>query len=338
MNVVGVIVEDEKSHNIMEAALKVLESVASKYSLQLGYKDLWVGKRSFEKYGLSLTEGTVSVAMGCDAILAARSGKGYSDSLELAGKLGFGCNLRWLHSYKNVITHPKIQKSYGEEKADIYVISDVLPLYGNDLESIYVDNGIVHARDCINVSEIDIDLIVRLAFELAAKRKSGLTYVDRSNIWQTSRLWSMVVKSVRDDYPDFEFTNRLIEDFITDTFSGLRDIDMVLTDSYLADIISTHISTIAGAMSLASVYMNRSGKGIYGIYNPFGNEENPIGLILAVSMILRFSFRNEKAADEVVRAVAKVIDTGYYPISIFSNGEKQVSAIEFGTMVANEIG
>lgn len=337
MNVIGVIVEDEKSHNIMEAALKVLESVASKYSLELSYKDLWVGKPSLEKYGLSLTESTVSAAMGCDMILASRSEKGYSNSLELAGKLSFGCNLRWLHAYKNVY-HSLGKSGDCGEKSDIYIVSDVLSLDVKDEEAIYVDNGIVHAKDSIRVSETDIDLIVRLAFELAKKRKNRLTYVDRSNILQTAKLWGMVVKSVRADYPDFDFKDCLIEDFITESFGNLRNIDMVLTDSYLADIISTHISTLAGAMSLSSVYMNKSGKGIYGIYNPFGNEENPIGLILSISMMLKFFFGNEEAADEVVKAVAKVIDAGCYPIGIFSGEETQVSAVEFGIRVAGEIG
>ena len=54
-------------------------------------------------------------------------------------------------------------------------------------------------------------------------------------------------------------------------------------------------------------------------------------------MMLRYSFKLEKEADDIEEAVAKVLDKGYRTADIMSENMKQVGTKEMGSLIAAEI-
>ena len=50
---------------------------------------------------------------------------------------------------------------------------------------------------------MEIERIVRVAFETARKRNKKLTSIDKANVLETSRLWRKIVHEIAEEYPEF---------------------------------------------------------------------------------------------------------------------------------------
>ena len=70
-----------------------------------------------------------------------------------------------------------------------------------------------------------------------------------------------------------------------------------------------------------------SGKGI----------ANPIATILSFSMALRYSLNLDKEADNLEKAVQKVLDDGLRTKDILSNGSKEVSTTQMGEAIISKL-
>ena len=70
-----------------------------------------------------------------------------------------------------------------------------------------------------------------------------------------------------------------------------------------------------------------SGKGI----------ANPIATILSFSMALRYSLNLDKEADNLEKAVQKVLDDGLRTKDILSKGTKEVSTTQMGEAIISKL-
>ena len=61
---------------------------------------------------------------------------------------------------------------------------------------------------------------------------------------------------------------------------------------------------------------------------------NPIGTIMSVAMMLRFSFDMSAEADAIERAVNKALDDGFRTADIWKEGMKKVGCKEMGAIIA----
>ena len=92
------------------------------------------------------------------------------------------------------------------------------------------------------------------------------------------------------------------------------------------------------------------GEGLYfGMFEPSGGSApdiagqgiaNPIAQILSASMMLRFSFGLNDAADAIDAAVKAAIDEGYRTGDIFTGGEgtQKVGTAEMGDVIVGKLG
>ena len=120
--------------------------------------------------------------------------------------------------------------------------------------------------------------------------------------------------------------------------------DTVVTENLFGDILSDESSMITGSIGMmASASL---GDGTRGMYEPIHgsapdiagqNIANPIGTILSAAMMMRYSFDMAREADAVEAAVNAVLDEGYRTADIMSEGMKQVSCSEMGSLVAEKI-
>ncbi len=67
------------------------------------------------------------------------------------------------------------------------------------------------------------------------------------------------------------------------------------------------------------------------------NIANPIATILSAAMMLRFSFDLDEAAGAMEAAVKQILAEGYRTGDIMSDGCKQVSCSEMGSLIAERI-
>ena len=67
------------------------------------------------------------------------------------------------------------------------------------------------------------------------------------------------------------------------------------------------------------------------------NRLNPIATILSASMMLKYSFNMDAAADDIEKAVMKTLQQGYRTEDIMSEGMTLVGTKEMGDAIAANI-
>lgn len=65
--------------------------------------------------------------------------------------------------------------------------------------------------------------------------------------------------------------------------------------------------------------------------------QNPIAAILSTAMMLRYSFKLNKEADAIEKAVTSVLEAGYRTVDIMSEDMKAVGTIQMGKLICDAI-
>ncbi|KAI0402629.1 hypothetical protein F4802DRAFT_608595 [Xylaria palmicola] len=179
----------------------------------------------------------------------------------------------------------------------------------------------------IPYSRPEIERITRLAANLALARDppAPVWSLDKANVLATSRLWRKVVTEVMErEFPQLQLHHQLIDSAAMIMVKNPRGLNgVVVTSNLFGDIISDEASVIPGSIGLspsASLSGIPDGKSrCNGIYEPIHGSApdisgqgivNPIGTILSVAMMCRYSLQLPKEADAIEKAVEKVLDGG----------------------------
>jgi 3-isopropylmalate dehydrogenase len=204
------------------------------------------------------------------------------------------------------------------------------------------------AVDTMAYSEVEIERILRVGFELARSRRKKLASVDKANVLQSSRLWRQIAIEMSADYPDIELQHMLVDACAMRLIQRPSELDVVVTENTFGDILTDEASMLAGSMGMlpsASMAEIPSGK-TFGMYEPIHGSApsragqdlaNPIATILSVAMMLRYSFALETEAQAVEDAVLATLEQGYRTYDIMSEGMTRVGTVEMGNSIAQKV-
>ncbi|KAM5366723.1 hypothetical protein ACJZ2D_010399 [Fusarium nematophilum] len=149
--------------------------------------------------------------------------------------------------------------------------------------------------------------------------------LDKANVLATSPLWRKVMtETFEKEFPDLKVEHQLIDSaamIMVKNPTGLNGV--VVTSNLFGDIISDEASVIPdsiGLLPIASLSGIPNGKGkCNGIYEPIHGSApdisgkgiaNPIGTILSIAMLLRYSLNLPDEAKAVEEAVRVALDGG----------------------------
>ncbi|CAJ2510198.1 Uu.00g060980.m01.CDS01 [Anthostomella pinea] len=189
------------------------------------------------------------------------------------------------------------------------------------------DDGDGTAWDTEPYSRPEVERITRLAAHLALARDppAPVWSLDKANVLATSRLWRKVVtETMEKEFPQLELQHQLIDSAAMIMVKNPRGLNgVVVTSNLFGDIISDEASMIPGSIGLspsASLSGIPDGKSrCNGIYEPIHGSApdisgkgivNPVGTILSIAMMCRYSLRLPKEADAIEKAVRTVLDNG----------------------------
>ena len=334
---------------IVEEAVKVLDSISVNSGFELDYKEYLMGGAAIDVEGVPLPDETIKGAMDADAVLFGAIGGEKWDSLprELrpeSGLLKFRkalnvySNLRPVSVYDELINASTL-KPEVIRGVDLMVVRELIGgIYFGEPRGREGDrafNTMVYSID-------EIKRIAKVAFEVASKRRKKVCSVDKANVLDVSQLWRDTVEEVAKDYPDVSLSHMYVDNAAMQLIRDPKQFDVILTGNIFGDILSDEASMLSGSIGLlpsASIGGNTA------IYEPIHGSApdiagqgvaNPIATIASAAMMLRYSLNEIEAATKIEEAIKKALSEGYRTQDIASFDAKEVcSTSEMGSIIAN---
>lgn len=306
---------------IMSAGLQVLSAVAKKTGFSYQVEERVFGGAAIDKIGHPLPEKTLLAAREADAILlGAIGGPAYNQApvrpeqglLQLRQELQLFANIRPVKLY-DILSHLSPLKSERLQGVDFVVVRELTGgiYFGeHQLEAEY-------ARDVNEYSRLEIERILRVAFELARKRRKLVTSIDKQNVLATSKLWRQVADEIAQDYPDVKLEHQLVDSAAMLLITRPSQFDVIVTENLFGDILSDEASVLSGSLGV----MPSASHSVDGpsLYEPIHGSApdiagqgiaNPVSMILSVAMMLRDSFGEIGGAKRIEQAVEQAFQAG----------------------------
>jgi 3-isopropylmalate dehydrogenase len=356
---VAVLPGDGVGPEVITEALKVLQTVGDKFGHSFRLQEGLIGGVAIDALGTALNDETLKMCKQCDAVLlGAVGGSKWDDPqakihpedglLALRKGLELFANLRPVKVFPMLVNSTNL-KPEVVKGVDLMVVRELTGgLYFGQPKKQWRTREGRQAVDTMAYSEMEIERILRVGFEVARSRRKKLTSVDKANVLQSSRLWRQIATEISDDYPDVELQHMLVDACAMRFIQRPAELDVLVTENMFGDILTDEASMLAGSMgmlpsaSLAGIPKGRT----FGMYEPIHgsapsragqNLANPIATILSVAMMLRYSLALETEAQAVENAVLAVLEKDYRTYDIMSEGKIRVGTKEMGDVIAEKV-
>jgi len=342
---------------VMREGVRTLKLIEKKSSHNFELKEALIGGAAIDKFGEPLPAETLSLCKMASATLLGAVGGYKWDNLPsskrperallgLRGELGVFANLRPIKLYKSLVSVSPLKKSVVGEGLDILVVRELTGglYFGHPRGKCNLPDGTVKAINTLSYTEMEIERIFRVAFELAQKRSRKLTSVDKANILETSRLWREVGEKISKDYPEVKLNHLYVGNCAMQLIKDPHQFDVIVTGNLFGDILSDEAAMLTGSIGmLASASLGKEKKALYEPVHGSApdiagkNEANPLAMIMSVALMLKYSFNLYKEAKIVEKAIKEVLDKGYRTQDIKVKGRKPVGTRKMGNLVRKQI-
>ncbi len=337
---------------VMAEALKVLRAVGKKRMLDFDFKEGLIGGIAIDTHDTALPEETLSLCRDSDAVLLGSIGGPKWDSLppeerpELGGLLAIRkslklfANIRPVKIYKEVKDLCPLAPSQVARGIDILTVRELSGgIYFGKPKKVDSHTGM----DTMIYSAEEVEKIARVGFEAAMNRRKKLTSVDKANVLHTSILWRRTVEKVAKEYPEVSVNHMYVDNAAMQLILDPSQFDVILTGNLFGDILSDESAALAGSLGmLPSASLGAE----INLFEPSGGSApdiagkgiaNPIAQILSAAMMLEFSFKDLKSANDIYAAVEKVIASGLRTADLAGGKGHAVSTSAMGDAVAAAI-
>ena len=322
-----------------------------------------LGGCAIDKFGVPVTEETITRAEACDAILmGAVGGPAWEDVaflkrpeqglLRLRKQFGLFANLRPAKCFSALADHSTL-KRHIVEGLDLVIVRELTSgLYFGEPRGIFeIGNG---EREGINTQKYtcsEIERVARRAFQLAQTRRGRICSMEKSNVMESGCLWREIVQKIHDqEFPEITLTHMYADNGAMQLVRDPKQFDVIVTDNMFGDILSDEAAMLTGSLGmLPSASLGaRSDSGIsMGLYEPVHgsapdiagqNKANPLATILSLAMAFRYSFDLNEQADRLESAVEAVLTKGFKTADLM-NGEDGPAATttEMGDTILAEL-
>lgn len=335
-------------------AVRVLEAVGRRFSHQIELTFKPTGGGAIRDHNDPLPDDTLRACLESDAVLLGAVGDpafdGYPTNLRpeagllrLRRGLGAFANLRPARLFPALADSSPLRREVVEG-TDVLIVRELLGgLYFGEPRGERDANGTREAINTMSYSEPEIERIARVAFDLARLRRRKVTSVDKANVLESSKLWREVVIRVATDYPDVTLEHQYVDSCAMALVSRPASFDVMVTENTFGDILSDEAGAVVGSLGLLA---SASIGGPVGLYEPVHGSApdiagkgiaNPLGAILTVAMMLRYSFKLEVEAMSIETAVEAVLSEGYLTADLAKGIQQFVTTEEMGRRVAGYI-
>ena len=339
-------------------ALKVLDWFRNERGVAVDLVQGDMGAATYAEHGVLMTDETLESVLAADAVLfgsiggpeydaipaKARRGRGL---LFLRKRLGLFANLRPVKALKPLLDASSL-KPEVIDGADMVVVRELTGgvYFGEPRGIETLPDGSRRAVNTQVYTTEEIRRVARTAFDLAQGRSGRVCSVEKSNVMESGKLWREEVQALHDaDYPDIELTHMLADNCAMQIVRRPTQFDVIVTDNLFGDLLSDCASMITGSLgmlpsaSLGAVDENGRRPALYEPVHGSApdiagqNIANPIGAILSVAMMLRYSFGLDEDAVLIDSAVERALEQGFRTADLVDETGDAVSTSEMGDAI-----
>ena len=309
-------------------ARRVAEAVAPDLSIA----EALFGGCSFDAHGTPLTDEVLAAAQAARAVLMGAvggprwDGKTPRDRRPEAGLLNLRAGMKVYANLRPALCFPALAdasslKRHLVEGLDLMIVRELTggiyfgsPRFIEDLPG-----GGKRAVDTQVYTTAEIERVARVAFQLARGRRNLVHSAEKSNVMDSGLLWRQVVTDLHArEFPDVRLEHILADNAAMQIVRDPRQFDVLVTDNLFGDILSDAAAQLTGSLGmLPSAALGDPGRP--GLYEPIHGSApdiagqgiaNPLASILSLEMAFRWSLGRPEAADRILAAVVRALDTG----------------------------
>ncbi len=346
---IAVLPGDGIGPEIMKQGVAVCNAVAKKFGHEISYTEAICGADAIDKVGDPFPDDTYRKCLEADAVLFAAVGDPKFDNdptakvrpeqglLAMRKKLGLFANIRPVQTFKCLV-HKSPLKDDIVSGADFICIRELTG--GMYFGEKYQDNE--KAYDTNYYTRMEIERILKVAFEYAMRRRKHLTVVDKANVLASSRLWRQVAKEMESQYPevttDYMFVdNASMRMLVEPTF-----FDVMVTENTFGDILTDEGSCISGSMGLLPSASTGEKTPVFEpVHGSWPqakgkNIANPLAQILSAAMLFEYFGLKEEGA-LIRRAVDASLDNNVRTPEIQVKGGENYGTDAVGQWIVDYI-
>lgn len=347
---IAVLPGDGIGPEVTAEALRVLTAVTDLFGFRVKLAQYPIGAAAVSELGDALPERTREGVLDADAVLLGAVGHpGLANAtgarspeaglLRLRGILGVYANLR------PVSVHPALRElsPLRPERLDQVDLMIVRELTGGLYYGEPRGKNEFAACNTLRYTVLEIERVARVAFEIARRRRSKVTSVDKANVLEVSQLWRETVNQVAPDYPDVRLEHLYVDYAAMRLIADPASFDVLLTENLFGDILSDEAAVLAGSLGMLPSASLGDGPGLFEPVHGSAPDiagrglANPIGAIASVALLLRYGLRLPEAAELVEQAVETAISAGARTRDLALSGELTLTTREMGEAIAQRV-
>lgn len=345
---------------IMRQAEKVLNTISARGEVNFELMPALFGASAWFEVGHSLPQETLDICDEADAILKGTIGLSHEDTEKIpveerperAGLLPLRRHLDTYANFRPVYLPPGL-KHFSPLKPeiigdgiDIMIIRELVGgLYFGDKQLGRDETGQRYAIETLEYTEAQIERILRVAFETAAKRKGVLHNIHKSNVLKSSVLWNEILNEIKGEYPNIEVIHMLVDAAATYLCLNPGQFDVMVMENMMGDILSDQGGGILGSLGLMPSACIGPNKAYYEPSHGSApdiagqNVANPYSMLGSVAMMLEYSFAMHDEARAIFDAMEALFVEGITTPDLRQPevDNRMISTDEFGDRVAEAL-
>ena len=318
---IAVLAGDGIGPEISKVGVDVMNAVAKRFGHEITYTQAICGAAAIDEVGDPFPEETFRTCQEADAVFFSAVGDPKFDNnpaakvrpeqglLAMRKKLGLYANIRPVQTF-SCLLHKSPLKDELVRGADFVCIRELTGgmYFGEKHE------GDDYAYDTDKYTRGEIERILKVAYEYAARRRKHLTVVDKANVLASSRLWRKVAQEMATQHPDIQTDFMYVDNASMRMIQEPTFFDVMVTENTFGDILTDEGSCISGSMGLLPSASVGDGTPVFEpIHGSWPqakgkNIANPLAQVLSAAMLFEF-FGLEEEGKIIRKAVDASLDS-----------------------------
>jgi 3-isopropylmalate dehydrogenase len=347
---------------VMREVKRVIDWLERRRGIGFEIEEDLVGGASIEARGIPLADSTISLAKAADAVLFGAVGGPAWDNvgfdkrpevaiLGLRRELGLFANLRPAVVYDPLVSASTLKPEIVRGLDLMIVRESTGGIYFGTPRGIEtLPDGQKRGINTEVYTTHEIERVGRVAFELARRRNRIVASVEKSNVMESGLLWRQTIAALRDaEFADVTLTHVLADNCAMQLVRNPRQFDVIVTTNLFGDMLSDLAAMLTGSLGMlpsATLGEVQENGRQHALYEPIHGSApdiagrgiaNPLAQILSFAMLLRYSLAMDDVADEIERAIVRVLGNGLRTADIMAPGAARVGTGVMGEAVLREL-